>query len=51
MSHITSIGANLFSDLSIAEATANLTAAEIAALDTSAEFQALFATEIGRAHV
>lgn len=46
MSHITSIGANLFSDLSIAEATANLTAAEIAALDTSAEFQALFATEI-----
>lgn len=46
MAHIASIGAGLFSNMAIAEATADLTAAEIAALDTAAEFQALFATEI-----
>lgn len=46
MAHITSIGAGMFSDLSVAEATANLSSSAIAALDTAAEFQALFATEI-----
>lgn len=46
MPHITSTGAGMFSDLSVSVPATNLTAAEIAALDTAAEFQALFATEI-----
>ena len=46
MAHIASIGAGFFSDLSMATPATNLTAAQIAALDTAAEFQALFATEI-----
>ena len=46
MSHISSIGAGLFSDLSIATPLAPFTPAQLAALDTAAEFQALFATEI-----
>jgi len=46
MAHISSIGAGLFSDLAIAVPSTDLTPAAIAALDTDAEFQALFATEI-----
>jgi hypothetical protein len=46
MAHITSIGASLYSDLSVHTPSTDLTAAAIAALDTAAEFQALFATEI-----
>jgi len=46
MSHISSIGAGIFSDLSIATPATDLTPTAIAALDTAAEFQALFATEI-----
>lgn len=46
MSHITSIGAGMFSDLSIAVPATDLNAAALAALDLAAEFQALFATEI-----
>ena len=43
MSHISSIGASVFSDLSIALPA---TAPDMASLDTPAEFQALFAKEI-----
>ena len=43
MAHINSIGAGLFSDLSIAMASTDPT---FSTLDTAAEFQALFATEI-----
>ena len=43
MSHINSIGASVFSDLSIALPT---TQPDMASLDTPAEFQALFAKEI-----
>jgi len=46
MPHITSIGSGVFSNLAIAMPTTNLTAAQLAALDTAVEFQALFATEI-----
>lgn len=46
MSHITSIGAGLFSDLAVATPLAAMTAAEFLALDNAAEFQALFTTEI-----
>ena len=46
MAHITSIGASVFSDLSVATPLADLSAAALAALDTAAEFAALFATEI-----
>jgi hypothetical protein len=46
MAHITSIGAGMYSDLSVAVPTTDLSAAQLAALDTAAEFQALFATEI-----
>ena len=46
MAHITSIGASVFSDLSIGFPAVDLTPAAITALDTSAEWQALFATEI-----
>ena len=46
MAHISSIGAGLFTDLSVAAPTTDLTASAIAALDTAAEFQALFGTEI-----
>lgn len=46
MAHITSIGASMFSDLSVATPLADLSAAALAALDTAAEFAALFATEI-----
>lgn len=46
MTHITSIGAGLFTDLSVANPATPLSAAAIAALDTSGEFQALFATAI-----
>ncbi len=44
MSHISSIGAGIFSDLSVAKA--NVPPADFTALDTAAEFKALFATEI-----
>ena len=43
MSHINSIGASVFSDLSIALPT---TQPDMASLDTATEFQALFAKEI-----
>jgi hypothetical protein len=46
MAHISSIGAGMFSDLSIATPLTELTSAAINALRTAAEFQALFATEI-----
>lgn len=46
MSHINSIGAGMFSDLAVATPSTDITPAAIAALDTAAEFQALFATEI-----
>lgn len=46
MSHIASIGASMFSDLAVATPLADLSAASLAALDTAAEFSALFATEI-----
>jgi len=43
MAHINSIGAGMFSDLAVAVPTS---APSFATLDTAAEFQALFATEI-----
>lgn len=46
MTHINSIGAGMYSDLAIAVPATDLTTAQLAALDTSAEFLALFATEI-----
>lgn len=46
MAHISSIGAGMYSDLAVATPATDLTAAGIAALDTSAEFMALFANEI-----
>jgi hypothetical protein len=46
MAHISSIGAGMFSDLAVACPTADLSASALAALDTAAEFQALFASEI-----
>ena len=46
MAHISSIGAGMFSDLSIAVPATPLSTAAIQALDTAGEFQALFATEI-----
>jgi hypothetical protein len=46
MAHISAIGAGLYSDLSVHSPATELTAAGLAALDTAAEFQALFATEI-----
>ena len=46
MTHITSIGAGIFSDLAVAVPSAVMTAAELAALDSAGEFSALFATEI-----
>ena len=46
MAHISSIGAGMFSDLSIAAASADPV---FSTLDTQAEFDALFATEINSA--
>lgn len=46
MAHISSIGAGMYSDLSVATPATAFTPAALAALDTSAEFTALFATEI-----
>jgi hypothetical protein len=46
MSHITSIGAGLFSDLSVSTPSTLLTATQLAALDTATEFQNLYATMI-----
>lgn len=46
MAHINSIGAGMYSDLAVAVPSSALTASALAALDTAAEFQALFATEI-----
>jgi hypothetical protein len=46
MNHISSIGAGMFSDLSVHVPMVDLTAAELFLLDTAAEFQALFTTEI-----
>jgi hypothetical protein len=46
MAHINSIGAGIFSDLAIGMPATPITPAAIAALDTAAEWQALFATEI-----
>ena len=49
MTHITSIGAGMFSDLAIAVPATPLSAAALAALDTAGEFQALFDSEIASA--
>lgn len=46
MAHISSIGAGMFSDLAIAAASAD---PAFSTLDTQAEFEALFATEINSA--
>lgn len=46
MAHISSIGAGMFSDLSVATPETALSASALAALDEKAEFTALFATEI-----
>jgi len=46
MAHISSIGAGLFSDLSVAMPATDLSSAALAALGVAADFQALFATEI-----
>jgi len=46
MAHISSIGAGVFSDLAVATPATDFTTATLAALDTAAEFQALFANEI-----
>lgn len=46
MAHIASIGAGMFSDMSVATPATDFTQSTLAALDTAAEFQALFATEI-----
>jgi len=46
MAHISSIGAGMYSDLAVSTPVSPLSAAALAALDTAAEFQALFATEI-----
>ena len=45
MAQITSIGAGLFTDISIAAPSTDLSASALAALDTAAEFQALFGAE------
>jgi hypothetical protein len=46
MAHITSIGAGMYSDLAVATPSSDLSAAQLAALDTATEFNALFASEI-----
>jgi len=46
MAQITSIGAGLFTDISIAAPSTDLSASALAALDTATEFQALFGEEI-----
>jgi hypothetical protein len=46
MSHITSIGAGMFSDMAVAMPSTQLSSAALAALDSASEFQALFADEI-----
>jgi len=46
MAQISSIGAGVFSDLSVAAPAADMSPAALAALDTDAEFQALFDSEI-----
>lgn len=46
MTHISSIGAGMFSDLSVAALATEMTSGALAALDTAAEFQAVFANEI-----
>lgn len=46
MAHINSIGASMFSDLAVATPATDLSASALAALQTAAAFQALFATEI-----
>lgn len=46
MAQITSIGAGMFSDMAVAMPATQLSSAQLAALDTAAEFQDLFASEI-----
>ena len=46
MTQLSAIGAGFFSDLSVYTPAAQLTAAQLAALDTAAEFSALFTNEI-----
>lgn len=46
MAHISSIGAAMFSELAIATPSTELSNSSLAALDTAAEFQALYASEI-----
>lgn len=46
MAHISSIGAGMYSDLAVATPATPFTTAALGALDTAAEFAALFASEI-----
>lgn len=46
MAHISSIGAGMYSDLAVSTPLTPMSAAALAALDTAAEFAALFASEI-----
>lgn len=46
MAHISSIGAGMYSDLAVATPATPFNSATLAALDTAAEFAALFASEI-----
>lgn len=46
MAHISSIGAGLYSDLSICMPATNFTAANFAAMDTAAEFAGFFLAEV-----
>lgn len=46
MAQISSIGAGMYSDLAVSTPVSPLSASALAALDSAAEFQALFATEI-----
>ena len=46
MAHIASIGAGMFSDLSVATPLADFSTAALAAMDTDAEFMTAFASEI-----
>ena len=46
MTHLSSIGAGMYSDLAVATPLADMTPAAILALDSATEFQALFAKEI-----
>lgn len=46
MAHLSSIGAGMFSDMSVSAGSADLTPTQVATMQTAAVFDALFATEI-----